>query len=130
MTRRIYTRPHKLRRAVTEDGMNATERAYMVEVLQPQVDAGVVLQVDREGVTLRLPGGVRYTADFVVVREEDGMATVELHEVKGDGVWTASSWQKFKIATGCWSMFRFVVASGKKRSQRDGGGYHWTTEVF
>ena len=60
--------------------MNATEAEYAREVLQPQKDAGNILDFWFEGVTFRMAQDVRYTPDFLVLSADQ---TFEVHEVKG-----------------------------------------------
>lgn len=79
-------------------GPNATEAAYNREIL-----AGNVVY---EAITLRLPGGSRYTPDWLTV---DDNGIVHLHEVKG--AWrfpsegrALTAWREARAA---FPMFRF-----------------------
>lgn len=72
-----------------------------------------------EAVTLHLPGGGRYTPDFMTV--EGGVVT--FHEVKG--AWRLPSqgraWTAFREAAAAFPLWRFVWAA--ERARADGGGF-------
>ncbi len=90
----------------------ATERAYNVERLRCM---GVF-----EGITVKLPGGSRYTADFYVPAGFGTSAGPELHEAKG---WRRLGSQgrahtAFREAAAARPEFRFVWAERQK-----GGGW-------
>lgn len=93
-----------------------TERRYNAEVLG---GAGRF-----EAVSLRLPGGGRYTPDFMTV--EGGVAT--FHEVKGAYRLPSQgrAWTAFREAAAAFPLWRFVWAA--ERARGDGGGF--STKVF
>jgi hypothetical protein len=99
--------------------MNGTESAYE-KVLAEHKRAGEVIWYAFEAITFVLPGGVRYTPDFVV---QLASGEIEIHEVKGH--WQEDARQKIKIAQGVFP-FRFLAIVGKKKK----GVYTWTVEDF
>lgn len=72
-----------------------------------------------EAVTLILPGGGRYTPDFMTV--DDG--TVTFHEVKGSFRLGSQgrAYTAFHEAAAAFPFFRFVWAA--ERAKKDGGGF-------
>ena len=72
-----------------------------------------------EAVTLILPGGGRYTPDFMTV--DDG--TVTFHEVKGSYRLGSQgrAYTAFHEAAAAFPFFRFVWAA--ERAKKDGGGF-------
>lgn len=99
-------------RIARESKMSATERRYQRDVL---------LGKGRfEPITLVLPGGSRYTADFLTI--EDGVPT--LTEVKGSYRLGSQgrAFTAFHEAAAAFPFFRFVWAEEKK-----GGGFKRTT---
>jgi hypothetical protein len=99
--------------------MNGTEAAYD-KVLAARKLAGEIVWYAFEAITFVLPGGVRYTPDFIV---QLANGEIEVHETKG--FWQEDARAKVKIAQG---MFPFRFLAIKKRSKKDGGG--WETEDF
>lgn len=77
-----------------------------------------------EAVTLHLPGGGRYTPDFMTV--DDGVVT--FHEVKGSYRLGSQgrAWTAFREAAAAFPLWRFVWAA--ERARGDGGGF--STKVF
>lgn len=77
-----------------------------------------------EAVTLHLPGGGRYTPDFMTV--DDGVVT--FHEVKGSYRLGSQgrAWTAFQEAAAAFPLWRFVWAA--ERARGDGGGF--STKVF
>lgn len=59
--------------------MNRTEARYG-EQLAAEQGLGLVRWYEFEGITFRLPGGIRWTPDYPVLRPD---GCLELHEVKG-----------------------------------------------
>lgn len=99
-------------RIARESKMSATERRYQRDVLQGKGRF--------EPITLVLPGGGRYTADFLTI--EDGVPT--LTEVKGSYRLGSQgrAFTAFHEAAAAFPFFRFVWAEEKK-----GGGFKRTT---
>ena len=86
-------------------GPNATEAEYNARFLG---GAGIY-----EGVTLRLPGGSRYTPDWLSVCP---LGFVHLHEVKGAYRFHSEgrAWTAFREARAAFPMFRFHWAKRTK----------------
>ncbi|MFM0165685.1 DUF1064 domain-containing protein [Paraburkholderia sediminicola] len=99
--------------------MNKTEAAYE-KALADRKHAGEIVWYAFEAITFVLPGGVRYTPDFVV---QLATGEIEIHEVKG--YWEEDARQKIKIAQGAFP-FRFIGI--RKRPKKEGGG--WDIEDF
>lgn len=72
-----------------------------------------------EAVTLHLPGGCRYTPDFMTI--DDGVPT--FHEVKGAYRLPSQgrAWTAFREAAAAFPIWRFVWAA--ERARADGGGF-------
>ena len=87
------------------DGPNRTEQAYNVEFLAGK---GVY-----EGVTFRLPGGSRYTPDWVDWTPEGVM---RVHEVKGSYRFPSEgrAWTAFREAMAAFPRVAFVWAKRTK----------------
>jgi hypothetical protein len=94
-------------------GMNGTEGAYKL-ALAVQKSKGEIEHYEYEPLTLKLADGVRYTPDFMVIR--DGI--IELHEVKAGridksgnvkAITEDASRIKLKIAAEYYP-FRFMLA--------------------
>jgi hypothetical protein len=100
--------------------MNRTEASY-AERLKILEQAGEVLWWKFHCVNLRLPGGVFYSPDFLVM---DSNGVLEIHEVKGNH-WTDDARVKIKVAAASFP-FRFLAM--KKAKKCDGGG--WAQEDF
>lgn len=96
--------------------MNGTESAYE-KVLAERKRAGEIVWYAFEAITFVLPGGVRYTPDFVV---QLASGEIEIHEVKGH--WMDDARQKIKIAQGLFP-FRFLAVIGKRKKKV------WTWEI-
>lgn len=99
--------------------MNATEAAYD-KVLAARKLAGEIVWYAFEAITFVLPGGVRYTPDFIV---QLANGEIEAHEVKG--FWQDDARVKIKLAQGTFP-WRFLAIMGKKKK----GVYTWTVEDF
>jgi hypothetical protein len=118
-----HTRYAKAFQRGAKKGMNSTESAYSMN-LAIQLSVREIESYSYEPLTLRLADGVRYTPDFLVVK--DGI--VELHEVKAGRLDKAgkvkaltedASRIKLKVAAKQYP-FRFVLAVLSKHG--------WTTE--
>lgn len=88
--------------------MNATEAAY-AEYLERAKRFNTVLFYQFEPMTLRLPGGVKYTPDFLIQFGDspNGPQCLECHEVKGrhrDG-----GIVRLKVAAGAFPCFNFKL---------------------
>jgi hypothetical protein len=99
-------------------GMNGTEGAYKL-ALAVQKAKGEIEHYEYEPLTLKLADGVRYTPDFMVIR--DGI--IELHEVKAGridksgnvkAITEDASRIKLRIAAESYP-FRFVLAVLSKK---------------
>lgn len=101
-------------------GPNKTEAAFL-HFLHAQ--PGIRHQM-REGITLKLGNGVRYTPDYTA-EETDESHTVRFacYEVKGFMRDDAAA--KLKIAASLFPLFRFYLV--KQKRKKDGGG--WSIEV-
>ena len=99
--------------------MNGTEAAYE-KVLAERKRAGEIVWYAFEAITFVLPGGVRYTPDFIV---QLANGELEAHEVKG--FWQDDARVKIKLAQGTFP-WRFLAIMGKKKK----GVYTWTFEDF
>lgn len=93
----------------TESGPNATEAEYNARFLGGK---GVY-----EAITLRLPGGSKYTPDWMWVDPEGGR--VHLVEVKGSHRFPSEGRSRlaFDVAKKEFPMFRFVWAKKTKRGE-------------
>lgn len=94
--------------AGASNGPNATEQAYNVQFLGGN---GVY-----EAVTLRLPGGSRYTADWADWTES---GTLRLHEVKGAYRFPSEgrAWTAFREACAAFPRIDFVWAKRTKSGE-------------
>jgi hypothetical protein len=99
--------------------MNGTEKAYDA-LLNERRYRGEIVWYAFEAITFVLPGGVRYTPDFIV---QLANGELEAHEVKGH--WVDDARQKIKIAQGTFPL-RFIAI--RKKAKKDGGG--WDIEDF
>jgi len=99
--------------------MNGTEAAYD-KVLAERKRIGEIVWYAFEAITFVLPGGVRYTPDFIV---QLATGELEAHEVKG--FWQDDARVKIRLAQGIFP-FRFIAIMGKKKK----GVYTWTFEDF
>lgn len=99
--------------------MNKTESSY-AQRLEEQKQAGAVKWYRFEGIKLRLADNTFYTADFVVMADDD---VLELHEVKG--FWRDDARIKIKVAAEQYP-FRFIAV--RVRPKKHGGG--WEVETF
>lgn len=111
--------------------MNGLERAY-AEHLEVQRLAGEVAFWAFEPFALRLAKKTRYTVDFLIVLAD---GTTELHEVKaqwstGKAGFKDDARVKTKVAAELYWIWQFVVAVGKTRAKRDGGGVSWRYECI
>ena len=98
--------------------MNKTERAYSLQ-LDAGIASGEVLSWQFEAITLVLPGGVRYTPDFFVMRADRSILFVE---VKGAAaIFADDSKAKFRIASAVFPMFDFTAVAPMPKSR--GGGW-------
>lgn len=96
-------------------GMNKTETAFS-HLLEARQRRGDIVSYDREGMTLRWPDGMTYTADFSVV-EEVALASlagrpaaqrITLIEVKGAYI-HEDALVKFRAARAHWPLFGFEM---------------------
>lgn len=97
--------------------MNKTETAYAAH-LEGIKTLGAIEWFDYEAVTFRIAKDVRYTPDFLVMKN-DGV--LECHEVKG--FWAPQD--KVRIRTAA-EKFPFRFVAFRKRSKKDGGGWEET----
>ena len=74
MRRTRYAKAHQKGAKV---GMNGTESAYKLK-LAVEKNKGEIESFEFEAITLKMAEGVRYTPDFMVIRN----GFIELHEVK------------------------------------------------
>lgn len=93
--------------------MNKTEERFAAFVLDPKVRQHDYESYEYEGLTLRWPDGMRYTPDFVAIREVVGigakypLVSIVLIEVKGAHQW-AKDVVKFRAARDKWGhIYRF-----------------------
>lgn len=89
--------------------MNKTEGAFWL-LLQARQQAGEFVRVEREGITLRWPDGMRYTPDFVGWRD-DGKHIA--FETKGGHIWEKDA-TKFRAARAAWPWFAFEMHQLKR----------------
>lgn len=109
---RTRTRPKPARRAPHAVGkMNGLEAEYLRTVLEPRRAAGEILEIQFEGLTLRMANRTGYTPDFVVVTPH----CIELHEVKGH--WEDDARVKWKVAGEQFWCFRLFAATKRKKSE-------------
>lgn len=94
---------------------NGTEKEYDA-LLARRLAAGEIVWYAFECVTFVLPGGVRFTPDFMV---QLASGEVEIHEVKGH--WTDDARVKIRLAAGVFPLFRFIAF--RKRAKKRGGGF-------
>lgn len=80
--------------------MNGLEKKYAAQ-LEAERLVGLVQWYGFEAMTLRLPGGVRYTPDFVVV-DENGLTFREVKGHRRDG-----GIVRLKVAAGSFPAFQF-----------------------
>ena len=96
--------------------MNKTESAYVIEVLEPELQAGHILFYRFEAIKLRLADNTFITIDFPVIT---AAGQLEFREVKGR--WTDDARAKTKIAAAQFP-FRFIaihaVGRGSRRTWR------------
>lgn len=90
---------------------NKTEAAFAAWLRARNADC----QVEREGITLLLANGVRYTPDYAVI-SQDGRVT--LWEVKGPHAWE-DSMIKLKVAATRFPRFEFWLASPVNKALTD-----------
>ena len=95
--------------------MNGLEAEYLRTVLEPRAAAGEILDIQFEGITLRLANRTGYTPDFLVITVQG----FEVHEVKG--FWEDDARAKWKIAAEKFWGFRFYAATRRKKAA--GGGF-------
>lgn len=109
----IARKPGKKRRE-----MNKTEGAFSI-VLEARVKRGELLWFDYEAITLRWgPDGLRYTADFVALRETAACsAELVFFEIKGGHIWTQDM-VKFKAARAEFTYFEFQMWQFSEREWR------------
>jgi hypothetical protein len=89
-----------------EPGMKSLELAYCAK-LDEQLAAGEILwRSDHQPINLRLPNGVFYRPDFLVLNAQ---SELEVHEVKG-GWFPADNKARTKIAAGLFP-FRFLLCT-------------------
>lgn len=84
-------------------GMNRTEAAYSL-ILEAKKRAFEVDRWEREGITLRWPDGMTYTADFVIW----GPPGITLLEAKGPWI-EQDALVKFRAARAHWPEFAFEM---------------------
>jgi len=93
----------------SKDRMNKTEAEHAM-LLEYRKRAGEIKDWGFERVTLRLPGGVRYTPDFDVL----GVGgELEIHEIKGAYIRT-DGMNKFKQAVEVFSGWTFKMFQKKE----------------
>lgn len=83
--------------------MNKTEQAYVAEVLDPELRAGLILWYRFEAIKLRLADNTFLTVDFPVIT---AAGELEFREVKGR--WTDNARAKTKVAAAQYP-FRFFA---------------------
>ncbi len=88
--------------------LNKTESAFQ-DHLRATFDGS---QIEREGVTLLLANGVRYTADFADFNFEGRLT---LWEVKGEHAWDDAI-VKLKVAAARYPRITFYLASFKRKT--------------
>lgn len=86
--------------------MNKTESAFDEHLRATFANS----QIEREGVTLLLANGVRYTADFADFNLDGGLT---LWEVKGAHAWDDAI-VKLKVAASRFPRITFYMASPRK----------------
>lgn len=98
--------------------MNKSEE-LLADELKRRQHAGLILEFRFEEMTFVLPGGVRYTPDFVVQETDRTLTCVEL---KGSAaIFMDDAKAKFRIARGHFPWFRFVAVA--PRAKKAGGGW-------
>lgn len=98
--------------------MNRTEARYAAEVLEPAMQAKLVLWYAFEGVKLRLAPNTFLTVDFAVL---PSTGVLEMIDVKGAAAMIEEDARvKLKVAA---SGFPFVFRIALPRPKRDGGGW-------
>lgn len=98
-----------------KQAMNKTEAAFSLR-LMAQKQAGEIIRWDREGITLRWPDGMAYTADFAVMKPMGGLEycpALILVEVKGAFI-EGDALVKFRAARAYWPEFQFEMHQFKK----------------
>ncbi|WP_244109347.1 hypothetical protein [Burkholderia anthina] len=89
--------------------MNKTEAAYVVEQLEPELHAGLILWYRFEAIKLRLADKTFITIDFPVI---NAAGQLEFREVKGR--WTDDARAKTKMAAEQFP-FRFIAVQREGR---------------
>lgn len=108
--------------------MNRTEAAFFEWLKAGAIgpDGEAVECAMREGITLKLGNGVRYTPDFTAWSEEDPsparMGWLQCYEVKG--FMRDDAAVKIKVAAALFPFFRFYLV--KQKTKKQGGG--WSIE--
>ncbi len=88
--------------------MNKTETAYSL-ILEARKRRGDIARWEREGMTLRWPDGMTYTADFTVWHT----GGILLIETKGAWI-EGDALVKFRAARAYWPEFQFEMQQCKK----------------
>lgn len=97
-------------------GMNKTEAAYAL-ILESKKRAGEILRYEREGITLRWPDGMTYSADFAVWMNTGQQYPHEkqLLFIETKGAWIEQdALVKFRAARAHWPEFDFQMWQMKK----------------
>lgn len=92
--------------------MNKTETAFAAR-LEALKRAGEIIRWDREGITLRWPDGMTYSADFAVIRPSEFGILLVLMETKGAFL-RDDSLVKFRAARAYWPEFEFELHQFKR----------------
>jgi hypothetical protein len=95
----------------TPGQMNATEKAYALQVLTPLLESKDILEWSYEPVNLRIAPACSYKPDFMVISRD---LTVEFHEVKGAFIHDTASIVRLKSAAEKFP-FKFILAQLSKK---------------
>lgn len=98
------------------DGMNKTERAYLIELKAKYPTCAVLSQA----ISFRLANGANYRPDFIVISPFGDWMAFETKGFKRE-----ASAVRIKVAASLYQFISFTLVT--KRKKRDGGG--WLEEI-